>query len=119
MPKIDTTVTLASSGTDIRRSGFSEHTFLGANTVMMDMFENYKDFLGIQADGFPQAIERNREFLKTAADLEILGTRSEEDAFVVTLQITNNTGHKLPSGCLLYTSPSPRDQRGSRMPSSA
>ena len=98
MPKIDTTVTLASSGTDIRRSGFSEHTFLGANTVMLDMFENYKDFLGIQADGFPQAIERNREFLKTAADLEIIGTRSEQDAFVVTLQITNNTGHKLPSG---------------------
>ena len=25
----------------------------------------------------------------------------------------------LPVGCLLYTSPSPRDQRGSRMPSSA
>ena len=24
-----------------------------------------------------------------------------------------------PEGCLLYTSPSPRDQRGSRMPSSA
>ena len=24
-----------------------------------------------------------------------------------------------PGGCLLYTSPSPRDQRGSRMPSSA
>ena len=24
-----------------------------------------------------------------------------------------------PDGCLLYTSPSPRDQRGSRMPSSA
>ena len=24
-----------------------------------------------------------------------------------------------PHGCLLYTSPSPRDQRGSRMPSSA
>ena len=27
--------------------------------------------------------------------------------------------HKLPPICLLYTSPSPRDQRGSRMPSSA
>ena len=26
---------------------------------------------------------------------------------------------ELRSGCLLYTSPSPRDQRGSRMPSSA
>lgn len=98
MPEIETTVTLASSGTDIRRSGFREHTFLGANTVMLDMFENYKDFLGIEAEGFPQAIERNREFLKTSADLEIVGTRSEEDAFVVTLKITNNTGHKLPSG---------------------
>ena len=27
-------------------------------------------------------------------------------------------GH-IPLACLLYTSPSPRDQRGSRMPSSA
>ena len=28
-------------------------------------------------------------------------------------------GAALCTGCLLYTSPSPRDQRGSRMPSSA
>ena len=28
-------------------------------------------------------------------------------------------GFTLRKGCLLYTSPSPRDQRGSRMPSSA
>ena len=28
-------------------------------------------------------------------------------------------GHYDPRSCLLYTSPSPRDQRGSRMPSSA
>ena len=30
-----------------------------------------------------------------------------------------NIGFGLFMGCLLYTSPSPRDQRGSRMPSSA
>ena len=30
-----------------------------------------------------------------------------------------STGIALLMGCLLYTSPSPRDQRGSRMPSSA
>ena len=29
------------------------------------------------------------------------------------------TGRSQPTICLLYTSPSPRDQRGSRMPSSA
>ena len=32
--------------------------------------------------------------------------------------LTKDVGFK-PSTCLLYTSPSPRDQRGSRMPSSA
>ena len=30
-----------------------------------------------------------------------------------------DNGYELVMGCLLYTSPSPRDQRGSRMPSSA
>ena len=41
-------------------------------------------------------------------------------------QLTRNENHKYvliigneKHGCLLYTSPSPRDQRGSRMPSSA
>ena len=32
---------------------------------------------------------------------------------------TVTSGEVLIGGCLLYTSPSPRDQRGSRMPSSA
>ena len=34
-------------------------------------------------------------------------------------EIKNFTGISDPYDCLLYTSPSPRDQRGSRMPSSA
>ena len=33
--------------------------------------------------------------------------------------IEESPAPKLPKNCLLYTSPSPRDQRGSRMPSSA
>lgn len=98
MPKNPTTVALASSGTDIRRTGFSEHTFLGANTVMLDMFKNFREELGIEVQGFDKAIEQNREFLKTAADLIITGTRNEGNNIVATLQIKNNTGHKLPSG---------------------
>ena len=31
----------------------------------------------------------------------------------------DNHAVRIPNDCLLYTSPSPRDQRGSRMPSSA
>ena len=98
MPRISTTATLASSGTDIRRPDFSEHTFLGANTVMLDMFKNYREELGIEVQGFQQAIERNREFLKTSADLTITGTRNEGNNIIATLKIQNNTGHKLPSG---------------------
>ena len=33
--------------------------------------------------------------------------------------VLDETDRMLDMGCLLYTSPSPRDQRGSRMPSSA
>ena len=43
--------------------------------------------------------------------------RIEQDA-VVSGTITNTADGSI-IGCLLYTSPSPRDQRGSRMPSSA
>ena len=40
----------------------------------------------------------------------VAGGRAEEDPAIV---------ERLVGLCLLYTSPSPRDQRGSRMPSSA
>ena len=63
---------------------------------------------------------------------KIVDWLSERADMVVRFQGGHNAGHTLviegveyklsllPSGiCLLYTSPSPRDQRGSRMPSSA
>ena len=48
-----------------------------------------------------------RDMLRTAFDLGITH-----------FDLANNYGPPYGS-CLLYTSPSPRDQRGSRMPSSA
>ena len=42
--------------------------------------------------------------------------RSTFDAYIQARRQANVEMHK---ACLLYTSPSPRDQRGSRMPSSA
>ena len=40
-------------------------------------------------------------------------------AKVVTGVLARRTRRRAARACLLYTSPSPRDQRGSRMPSSA
>ena len=36
-----------------------------------------------------------------------------------TIEEMHQIASRYPDSCLLYTSPSPRDQRGSRMPSSA
>ena len=49
------------------------------------------------------------------------GYVTKEEANELTTTREASPAHVLldPTGCLLYTSPSPRDQRGSRMPSSA
>ena len=63
----------------------------------------------------PDWIERDilGEVLKLGS-LDGLGIHDDG----VTVQVAGAFGHH-PWVCLLYTSPSPRDQRGSRMPSSA
>ena len=52
------------------------------------------------------------------------GTRSIMKMFADGFQVNTTLGHAIGEGrdcysCLLYTSPSPRDKRQSRMPSSA
>ena len=59
--------------------------------------------------------------------LDVNGTARVQGALNVTTSVTANTassgtgyeGYKIQDGCLLYTSPSPRDRQKSRMPSSA
>ena len=53
-------------------------------------------------------------FLGSAEFAERYGSNVTDEKFVNTLY-----QNVLGRACLLYTSPSPRDQRGSRMPSSA
>ena len=52
----------------------------------------------------------------------LFGTHDENLRFLeqtLKVRIKSDGGELVVEGCLLYTSPSPRDQRGSRMPSSA
>ena len=52
--------------------------------------------------------------------LKHFGTRVEViTAMEMSRRITAEDAYQMIKDCLLYTSPSPRDQRGSRMPSSA
>ena len=57
------------------------------------------------------------------AGVEILSTGSTaktlSDAGISVTEVSSYTGFPEIMGCLLYTSPSPRDRQKSRMPSSA
>jgi len=100
MPKAEGEVLLATEGGGDPRTGFSKHTFLGANTVMQTILKNYREELGISVEPelFDRSIALNREFLRTAADLQIVATSLEGNKLTTSIQITNQTGHKLPSG---------------------
>ncbi len=100
MPFAEGSVLLATEGGGEPRENFSRHTFLGANTVMQSMLKKYRTELGIEleAESFDESIERNREFLKTAATVNIQSSSIENSELTVNVKVTNNTGHKLPSG---------------------
>ena len=99
MPKIDQAVQLASAGSTRKRDNFSEHSMLGANTVMQSMLRDFSEPLGISGDiDFDESIERNREFIRTSAEVELQNLAFDGDKIDMDVQITNLTGHKLPSG---------------------
>jgi hypothetical protein len=50
---------------------------------------------------YPAAAERNRAFMQRAASIEILNAPAKiegQRSFAATVRVTNNTGHKLPTG---------------------
>lgn len=77
---------------------FKRHGFGGANTVVLGMLDSHRDELGVTSTGIKDAIESNREFLQTAAELHILSAYRAGDRLEVDVEVINKTGHKLPTG---------------------
>ncbi len=99
MPKLDQSVQLANAGSTRKRDNFSEHTMLGANTVMQSMMRDFAEELGISSDiDFDESIVRNRDFIRTSAEVELQNLAYDGEKINMDVQITNLTGHKLPSG---------------------
>ena len=81
------------------RDNFSMHYLVGGNTTMLDMMQNNKAALGIDASkNFATTITRTRNLLQTAANIEIVASQVVNNELEVQLRITNNSGHKFPSG---------------------
>ena len=81
-------------------------------------------FSAIHALGNKEALVRSQEGAPIRIELAEFGSlvqlfakKGKEGAVMKKLGFETEAGKGM--SCLLYTSPSPRDQRGSRMPSSA
>ena len=81
-----------------RRPGFAEHTFVGANTYMLDILGQNAQELFITATGFDNAVAANRVFLASAASLTLENPMRVGDDLDFTVRLTNLSGHKFPSG---------------------
>ena len=80
------------------RDAFARHTMTGANTVMLDILANNREALGVTATGFDAAIARTREFLSSAASVEVVSSAVGNGELEVILKVSNQSGHKLPTG---------------------
>ncbi|MBV1859677.1 MAG: hypothetical protein KUG77_14785 [Nannocystaceae bacterium] len=85
-------------------TGGRRHDFNGANRFMLELLRNEYGDMGqgeVPSVYFDLNIERMDEFLATAASLEVSGPKTfdvESGLEDLLITVTNNTGHKLPSG---------------------
>lgn len=77
---------------------FSRHTFLGANTLMLDLIDRHSEELGATAADFAPAIAAARQNLRQAAEIQIPWARISGSELAFQVGIRNLSGHKLPSG---------------------
>jgi PKD repeat protein len=79
------------------RDGFAEHQLVGANTVMMNLLLENKAELGVTSNNLPTSIQNARSMLQGAARLDIVSTSVQNGWMDVVVQVTNTSGHKLPT----------------------
>lgn len=83
------------------RQPFGRHVFLGGNTLLPRIFQEFSDALGVMASRaqFEAAIEETRAQLqRDTARLEIVRATFGEAALELDVRVQNLTGHKFPTG---------------------
>ena len=104
------------------------HTFIGTspqhraipNLSMDEMIDRIHDTVSHARNLCPNVQWSPMDATRTEEDYLCRTVETAIKAGANTINIPDTVGYTAPSeSCLLYTSPSPRDQRGSRMPSSA
>ena len=98
MPKSQGNVIIA-TGASTARPNFHQHQFIGANTYMLEIIKNNRTKLGALADtaSFDATITNTREFLKAAADVNIINTNFTNGTLDFSVLVSNHSGHKFPT----------------------
>lgn len=99
MPLAEGGVVISTMGNVGTREPFRQHKFLGANTYMLEILKNNRDKLGAVASEarFEESITDTREFLKAAANVNIINTNFANGTLSFDVNITNHSGHKFPT----------------------
>ncbi|MGD8803426.1 MAG: Calx-beta domain-containing protein, partial [Gammaproteobacteria bacterium] len=88
-------------GTAPVRTPYSQHTLVGGNAHLLEILSNYRSELGIETStstaGFAEQASLTRDFLESAAFLEVTTPSVVNNDLGFDVEITNNAGHKLPS----------------------
>lgn len=79
------------------RDDFAIHEFVGANKLMLDVFDKNKQQLGVLSNNFAETIGKTQNMLNTAAAIAPVSQALANNTLDFTLKINSNTGHKLPS----------------------
>jgi hypothetical protein len=82
------------------RNNFGKHDFVGANKLMLDIFNNNKTQLGVVAAtaDFNETIDKTQTMLNSSATIDRVSQSLDSDNNLnITLKINSATGHKLPS----------------------
>jgi len=79
------------------RDGFAVHEFVGANKLMLDIFDKNKQQLGVLSNNFAETITKTQTMLDSAASITPVSQSLASGNLEFTLKVNSNTGHKLPS----------------------
>ena len=99
MPLAEGDVVISTMGNVGPREPFRQHKFLGANTYMLEILKNNRVKLGAVAGEarFEESIIDTKEFLKTAAYVNISDVNFESGTLSFDVNVTNHSGHKFPT----------------------
>jgi len=98
MPQSDGVIIAARpSRLETKRDNFAQHNFIGSNSLMLSILENYRDALGVSAKDFSSSITNAGQLLQDAAKISIITPTLKNKTLDFKVHIQSKTGHKLPS----------------------